>query len=518
MAQQRPANCRHPGAGHRHGDRIGAGRFDRSVSIWISTNVPLRCQVGGAFARVAPLATTGLTPPVAPSAPAALALLLPWRRWAPLGALALGGWIGTDLLLHLGQGALGNLLEVGLAGGAVLWWRTRAGRRPAGLPPTNLNGWLERCEGLIEQFSKLACSSPTELGQRQSQLAHLRLELQVSTLQLAVVGTEALAPAWHPRLAQGLQGRQALKLQWGHPLPSGQAGWRWPKALGSCDVLLYHLQLPLKACDLRWLEARPEGQPAWVLAQLSQGSDPSQQREQLEAQIQSVPAAQLLLWSGKPEDFGASLEPLTIALSSQGARLRLNGQTRTAMHLHQAWLVELEQVRRQHWLALQQRTQWVVAAGVVAAPLPSLDLLVLGVANGLMLQEMARLWDCPWSLDQLQAAAGELAKAALALGVVEWSGQALASMIKWHAPTWLLGSALQALSAAYLTRVVGHAMADLLALSAGLSEPNLELIKQRAPLLVAQAAEDARLDWPRFLEQGQNWLQQMTPSQPQPAG
>ena len=39
-------------------------------------------------------------------------------------------------------------------------------------------------------------------------------------------------------------------------------------------------------------------------------------------------------------------------------------------------------------------------------------------ANGLMLQEMARLWDCSWSPEQLQAAARELAKAALTLGVV----------------------------------------------------------------------------------------------------
>ena len=54
-----------------------------------------------------------------------------------------------------------------------------------------------------------------------------------------------------------------------------------------------------------------------------------------------------------------------------------------------------------------------MAAGVLVAPLPSLDLLVLAAANGLMLREMARLWDCPWSLEQLQAAATQLARAAL---------------------------------------------------------------------------------------------------------
>ena len=72
-----------------------------------------------------------------------------------------------------------------------------------------------------------------------------------------------------------------------------------------------------------------------------------------------------------------------------------------------------------------------------------------------------------------------------------------------------MGSALQALSAAYLTRVVGRAMADYMALAAGVPEAELEALLQRqAPLLVARAAEEEKLDWSGFLQQGQQWLQQ----------
>jgi uncharacterized protein (DUF697 family) len=143
------------------------------------------------------------------------------------------------------------------------------------------------------------------------------------------------------------------------------------------------------------------------------------------------------------------------------------------------------------------------------APLPSLDLLVLAAANGLMLQEMARLWECSWTLEQLQAAAAELAKAALTLGVVEWSSQALATVVRLHGATWLVGSALQALSAAYLTRVVGRAMADYLALASGVPEAELQALLQRqAPLLVVRAAEEEKLNWTSFLQQGQEWLRQ----------
>ncbi|MFM7453389.1 MAG: DUF697 domain-containing protein, partial [Cyanobium sp.] len=107
----------------------------------------------------------------------------------------------------------------------------------------------------------------------------------------------------------------------------------------------------------------------------------------------------------------------------------------------------------------------------------------------------------------LQAAASELARSALALGLVEWSSQALLSAARLHGATWLVGGVLQALSAAYLTRVVGHAMADVLALSSGVTAPDLAEIRRQAPLLVSRAAEAEKLDWSGFLAQGRQWLQ-----------
>ena len=380
-------------------------------------------------------------------------------------------------------------------------------RRPRRIPSaraTDVAGWLERLEQLQAQFGRL---EEEPAPQRAEQLAGLRAELGRGGLLLALVGTSPPPAELQPVLVEALRGPEPLLLHWAHPLPAWSAAWRWPELFEACDGLLHHLRTPLSAADLRWLEALPAGQPAWLLVQTSQAGL-ALEALALEVRSQLGPglAQQLLFWNGEPQALAASLAPLAAQLASGAPGLRQARQLRRLEQLHASWQGELERLRRQHFLPLQRRTQWLVAAGVVAAPLPSLDLLVLAVANGLMLKEMARLWDCPWNLEQLQAAAAELARASLALGVVEWSSQALAALVKWHGATWLVGSALQALSAAYLTRVVATAMADMLALSVGVPEPDLEAIKRQAPLLVARAAEAEKLDWSAFLDQGRQWL------------
>lgn len=431
------------------------------------------------------------------------------KPWLPAIGTGLAGWFALDGLLRLSHLPIASGLTLaGLAFGASLLRR----RIPRGPAPTDVPGWLGRLEQLEGQFLRLAGEpAPAQAGNarrlRKDQLAALRQELDRQGLQLALVGTCPPDLALQPDLIEALRGPEPLQLHWAHPLPAWSADWSWPEAFAACDLLIHHLRIPLSAADLRWLEALPVAQPAWLLVDCA--SD-DQSREALAAELRSQLgqqlSKQLLFWDGLPANLSASISPLARHLAGASAQLRRGRQLRRLEQLHGLWQCDLEQLRRQHFLPLQRRTQWLVAAGVVAAPLPSLDLLVLAVANGLMLREMARLWDCPWTFEQLQAAASELAKAALAQGVVEWSSQLLTGLVKLHGATWLVGGALQALSAAYLTRVVARSMADMLALSAGVSEPDLAEIKRQAPLLVARAAAAEKLDWPAFLEQGRQWF------------
>lgn len=450
----------------------------------------------------APAETSALSPALRASLGSVFSQL-PLRRWGPVAALIGGGWLaveGAQQVSHWLSGPT-SFTMAAAAGGAL--WLLRPRRRPA-LADTDLRGWLGRLEGLVPQFEALGGSA----GERPEQLLQLRHQLAQGSLQLALVGMAPADAGLRDALVELLHCPVGLTLHWAEPLPRWSEGWRWPQVFEQCDLLLHHLEAPLAAAPLRWIEAMPEGQPGWLLVRIAPGEEPTALRRELQAQLPAGSGLRLLLWDGSHAGLTACLQPLMEALCLEAAALRQATGLRLARQLHRQWQAELERLRRTQFEGLLQRTQWAVAAGVVAAPLPSLDLLVLAVANGLMLQEMARLWQCPWTLEQLRSAAAELARASLALGLVEWSSQSLAALLKLHGATWLVGGAVQALSAAYLTRVVGRSMADVLALSSGVSALDLDQLKRQAPLIVARAAEAERLDWPAFLQQGRQWLQE----------
>ncbi|MEB3296860.1 MAG: YcjF family protein [Cyanobacteriota bacterium] len=472
-----------------------------------------------------PDAAGAALPPAAPGATAwAAATGTPPRTeergaWAARATLLLGGaWVIGDGL-HL---PLASVLGLSAAAGG--WWLLgRRRRRPAAQLPRSNEALIERCEQVLEQFSELAPEA-LEGGEadpgalrRRADLDRQRQRRSRSHLELALVGVVPPDSSLQAALLSSLRTSLPLRLHWGHPLPARSTDWRWPDCFADCDGLLYHLRPPLRALDLRWLDTLPAQQPLWLLAELEPGGGPAsrspeQQLQEIRCQLPAALQERLIGWSGEAEQLEQALAPVRRQWRQEGRQRLALTQRRRLEELHGQWQAELESLRRRHFQRLLQRTQWVVAAGVFAAPLASLDLLVLAVANGLMLQEMARLWRCSWSLLQLREAALELGRAALALGVAEWSSQALAGVLRLHGATWLVGGALQALSAAYLTRVVGRAMADVMALSAGVTAPDLEAIKRQAPLLVARAAEAERLDWASFLDQARQWL----PQQPAP--
>lgn len=426
-------------------------------------------------------------------------------RWQRPALLLAGGLLASESLVHSLHLDVGLLPLAAVAGG--WWWLSQRNRPVAPRLPSSQAAWLEHCQSLLAQFERLEGDAGQVAQQRrQEDLAELRACSTARPLDLALVGCQ-LPPVDHQAaMAAGLRHRGGLRLHWGEPLAATAERWSWPAAVQACDVVVYHLPLPLLAMDLRWLEALPAGQPLWLLSRGADAEAAASALAPLRGPYPELITSRLLLWDGEAASLETSLEPLTRWLNRESQALRQATPLRRLEDLHRGWQAELETLRRREWRALLQRSQWLVAAGVAATPLASLDLVVLAAANVLMLQEMARIWDCPWSAEQLRAVAAELGQACLGLGLVEWSSQALLAVLRLEGTGWLVSTALQALAAAFLTRVVSHAMADYMALSSGVAAPDLEAVKRQAPLLVSKAAEAERLDWTAFLQQASGWL------------
>ena len=413
------------------------------------------------------------------------------------GVLTAGHWLLTDVA-HIPGGGFGVV-----AAGAGLWWLTRPAKAPSFKEPESLKAWVQRCEQVLGQFAELE----TVLGLtdlRASRAAELQQRLAFDDpLSLGVVATDGTPLPSTERLLSALAGVRNLDLCIGRPLPVVGTSWSWPEDLQQLDVLLHVLSLPLRAADLLWLEQLPVDRPVWLLLE-SESSTP----EQIQALICQLPErwhSRLLPWEGTAATLRTVLQPVRRQLEDP-QRVRECTRQRLLRDLHRQWQAELEGFRRERFRALLQRSQWIVAGVVAASPVPSVDLLAVAVGNGLMVKEMATIWNCTWSQDVLQAVVRQLGGAALAQGVVEWSGQALLGLAKLDGASWLAAGAVQALSAAYLTRVVGASMADWMALNAGVAKPDLEELKRQAPLLVARAAERERLDLPVFANQARDWI------------
>ena len=402
----------------------------------------------------------------------------------------LGQWLLGDVL-HLPGGGFGLVI----AGAGILWIGRGSSVKPF-QPPESVRGWIRRCEEVLNQFDAFE-AEPTEKAARR-RLALRNVLDRSGPLRVGLVSVKGTSLPDLRVLGNALAGNNPITLSVAHPLVAENGQRCLPEGIRQQDVILHVLTAPLMAADLLWLQQLPEDQPAWMLVE---GLTDDGERELLD-QLQVAGAVADLSGWAQPCDaaqpFRAALRSIEICQDDTRKRLMAD--------LHRGWQAELEHLRRRRFMALQQRTQWVVAASVLASPLPTVDLLAVAVANGLMMREMAEIWGCKLNPDVLKEAAAQLARAALAQGIVEWSSQMLLGLAKLDGGSWLAAGAMQALSAAYLTRVVGRSMADWLALNAGVAEPDLDALKRQAPLLVARAAEEERVNWSGFVQQSRQWL------------
>lgn len=149
-------------------------------------------------------------------------------------------------------------------------------------------------------------------------------------------------------------------------------------------------------------------------------------------------------------------------LSGEWEELLIANTHQQIQALQQETKATLRQLRRDEAEKIMIRCQAIAATTVFANPLPGLDLVANTAINTQMLLELGRLYDRSFSIKQAQKTAGIIAQSLLQLGGVEIVTVAIASCLKTNAITYAIGGSVQALSAAYLTRIGGLSFLDYL--------------------------------------------------------
>ncbi|MEB3341966.1 DUF697 domain-containing protein [Okeania sp.] len=134
----------------------------------------------------------------------------------------------------------------------------------------------------------------------------------------------------------------------------------------------------------------------------------------------------------------------------------------------------LNQIRRERAIPVIEQYQWIAAATAFANPVPTLDLLATAAINTQLIVDLSTIYEQKFSLEKGKQVAGTMAELMFKLGLVELSTKTLSTILKSNSVTFVAGGAIQAVSAAYLTRVAGVSLVEYFATQTDTNSVNIE--------------------------------------------
>lgn len=120
----------------------------------------------------------------------------------------------------------------------------------------------------------------------------------------------------------------------------------------------------------------------------------------------------------------------------------------------------VENQRRRESDKIIDRYQWISAGVIAVTPVPVVDMLATAAVNAQMVIEIGRIYNIELDLEQGKELALSLGKTLVSLGVVKGAVDILGRALQFHFATYIVGKAIQAVSAAYLTRIAGKSFIE----------------------------------------------------------
>ena len=120
----------------------------------------------------------------------------------------------------------------------------------------------------------------------------------------------------------------------------------------------------------------------------------------------------------------------------------------------------IDSQRRKRGEKVVEKFQWIGAGVIAATPIPVVDVLATAAVNAQMVIEIGKIYGCELNLERGQELAMSLAKTLASLGIVEGVIKLISTALQLNIATFIIGKAIQGVSAAYLTRIAGKSFIE----------------------------------------------------------
>lgn len=212
------------------------------------------------------------------------------------------------------------------------------------------------------------------------------------------------------------------------------------------------LLLVLNKCDLRG--EREERRLLELLVRRCAGRLTAADVIPASAAPQSVPMPGGRPLQPRPE-VGALLRRIASVLHADGEELIADNLLLQCRQLGEASRAALDRQRRGDAERIVDRYMWIGAGVLLVTPLPGVDLLAAAAVNAQMVLEIGRVYGVTLSRESAQDLALSVGRTLAGLGLIKGGVALLGSALSLNLPALLVTRTIQAVSAAWLTRVAG---------------------------------------------------------------
>ncbi len=154
------------------------------------------------------------------------------------------------------------------------------------------------------------------------------------------------------------------------------------------------------------------------------------------------------------------IKRLAVVLRAEGEDLIADNILLQSQRLGEEARTMIDRQRRQQADKIIDRYQWIGAGVIAVTPLPVVDMLATAAVNAQMVIEIGQVYGCELNSDRGKELALSLGKTLVSLGVVKGALDLLSKALQFNVATYLVGKAIQGVTAAYLTRIAGKSFVE----------------------------------------------------------